>query len=115
MLARKRVACLRPFRIEVIVRQFRLDRNRFAPACASFVLRADVHERVAQIQQRLRDIGVQFERLPVIQDGVAHLAASLADETGVVEQFGATLAAIDQLLMKLERLRVVAFVQAQRG
>src|ERR1700733_8144018 len=101
--------------VEVIVRQLGLDRNRFAPAGASLILGADIHQRVPQIQQPLREIGVYLERFAIVDDRVSHLAASLADETGVVEKFRAALAAIDQLLVQLESLLIVAFVQAQGG
>jgi hypothetical protein len=48
------------------------------------------HQRVPQIQERFAEARIGLERLLIEHRGVRRLAAPLADQTGIVEQFRGT-------------------------
>src|SRR5579864_1743557 len=97
--------------LEVRLGQLGLHFYSLAPAGARFFFLAQCFAHVTQVQQRFRKLRLLLQGLLVILRGVLHFGALLGDQAGVVEQLGAALTQIQQLLMQRERLVVILLRQ----
>src|SRR5690242_13512907 len=96
-LASKRCSCaLLRRRLEVGFGLFRFGFDGLAPAVARVFLLAERLAHVPEVQQRFRKLRLLGERLLVVAGRFLHLALLLRDQAGIVVEFRAALAQIEQ-------------------
>src|ERR1039458_4064622 len=92
---------LRHRRLEVGLCQFGLLADGPAPETAGVVFLAQRHHGVPEIEKGFGELRVLVQRLLIERNRVLGLAALLADQSGVVEQFGPVLAEFDEAAVLL--------------
>ena len=106
---------MQPLLTEVSGGEFRLLFQRLAPEFASFIRLALRFERMAQVEQRFREVRTIRQGLLIQADGIFHLTGLLQQQSGVLEELRSAFASLDQLGLQVKSFVQILAFDSQSG